>query len=282
MGNKGLYYEVLNQKIFDAIVNQDQVETIDVQHDVTLQGKETKHQIDVYWEFVKSKITYRNVVQVKDWGGKITKGEMVKFKGVLADLPNQPRGIFVSKKGYQSGAREIAEKNGILLYTLNPVFNDDKKSLASGIMEFSFSLSNATDYHFALETAWIEAECSRLGLKLSTGPSQIKFYPKDVNFYDESGNVVANLLEIVQGNFPKQSKRSSTKVRVHKFKKPTFIDSGHKKLPRYKILSVTFTVTTNKHIKRTPIVGTPIVEFILENVLEKTTEKFDRQFKRLS
>jgi len=36
---KGLYYEVLNQKIFDAIVNQDEVKTIDVQHDVTLQGK---------------------------------------------------------------------------------------------------------------------------------------------------------------------------------------------------------------------------------------------------
>ena len=35
---KGLYYEVLNQKIFEAILNQDEVRTIDVQHDVTLPG----------------------------------------------------------------------------------------------------------------------------------------------------------------------------------------------------------------------------------------------------
>jgi len=54
-------------------------------------------------------ITYRDVVQVKDWDGSVNKGEMLKFLKVPEDLPNQPRGIFVSRNGYQKGAREVAE-----------------------------------------------------------------------------------------------------------------------------------------------------------------------------
>jgi hypothetical protein len=278
MGKKGLYYEVLNQKIFDAILNQDQVETIDVQHDVTLQGRDTKHPIDVYWEFVKSKITYRTVVQAKDWGGKVTKGEMVKFKGVLHDLPNQPRGIFVSRNGYQKGALEVAEKNGILTYKLQIVFNDDKKSIAMGIMEWQFSLSDAGNYSFTVDGEWVKNECKRLGLPLPT-LTRTKFYPKDMDFYDELGNVVANLLKIAHSKYPKKLSRNAKKVHVHKFKKPTFMKSGNEKLTRYKVLSVEFTITTKIHVNRTPIVGEPIVEFILENVLEDSRQRFDRQFK---
>jgi hypothetical protein len=275
---KGLYYEILNQRIFDAIVNQDEVKTIDVQHDLKLQGKTTKHQIDVYWEFVKGKITYRNIVQTKDWGGPVSQGEMYKFKAVLDDLPNQPRGIFVSRNGYQKGALEVAEKNGILTYKLEIVFNDDKKSVAMGIMEWQFSLSDAGNYNLTVDGEWIKAECKKLDLPLPT-LTQTKFYPKDMDFYDEAGNVVANLLKIAQSKYPQKPSRTAKKVHVHKFKKPTFLNSGNDKLPRYKVLSVKFTITTERHVNRAPIVGEPIVEFILENVLEDTRQRIDRQFK---
>lgn len=68
-------------------------------------------------------------------------------------------------------------------------------------------------------------------------------------------------------------------MHVHKFKKPTFMKSANEKLTRYKVLSVEFTITTKIHVNRTPIVGEPIVEFILENVLEDSRQRFDRQFK---
>jgi hypothetical protein len=275
----GTYYEIINREIFESIVNEKRVKTIEVLHDQQLQGKTTKHQIDVYWEFEDSGVTYRNVVQVKDWGGRVTKGEMLKFLKVIEDLPNQPRGFFVSKNGYQRGAKEVAEKHGILLHTLTTVFNDDKKSIASGIMEWRFSLSDASDYHFELDAKWIEEEAKRLGLRLGKAGSQITFRPQDVNFYDESENVVANLLEIVHSKYPKGVSKSATKVHVHKFGKPTFMDSSNKLMPRYKVLSVKFTITTTRHVRRTPIVGTPVVEFILENVLEKSSRTFGRDFK---
>ena len=275
----GLYYEVLSRQIFDSMVNQHRVKNIDVLHNQILLGKTTKHQIDVYWEFEDAGFIYTNIVQVKDWGGRVTKGEMLKFSKVIEDLPNQPRGFFVSKSGYQKGAKEVAEKNGISLQTLTTVFNDDKKSIASGILEWQFSLSDASDYHFDLDAKWIEEEAKRLGLRLGKAGSQIKFKPQDVDFYDESGNVVANLLEIVHSKYPKGISKSATKVHVHEFDKPTFMDSSNKLMPRYKVASIKFTITTTRHVHRTPIVGTPVVEFILENVLEKSSRKFGRDFK---
>lgn len=47
----GIPYETFTQHIFNSILNQNAVKTIEVQHDVILQGKTIAHQIDVYWEF---------------------------------------------------------------------------------------------------------------------------------------------------------------------------------------------------------------------------------------
>jgi hypothetical protein len=80
----------------------------------------TNHQIDVYWEFTKAGITYRTVVQAKNWSRPLDQGEVFKFEAVLRDLPGQPRGIMVAANGYQSGARETAAACGIAVYELNP------------------------------------------------------------------------------------------------------------------------------------------------------------------
>ena len=66
-------------------------------------------------------------VEVQLGGGEIVPA---KFK-VIVDLPNQLRGFFVSKNGYQRGGKEVAEKHGILLHTLTTIFNDDRRSIAS-------------------------------------------------------------------------------------------------------------------------------------------------------
>jgi hypothetical protein len=43
---------------------------------VTLQGKLTKHQIDVYWEFRIGDVVYRTVVQAKDWSKPVDQGKL--------------------------------------------------------------------------------------------------------------------------------------------------------------------------------------------------------------
>ncbi len=117
--NTGLSYEILVQGIFQAIIDQDEVANLLVERDKTLQGKTTPHQIDVYWKFEKAGITYENIVQAKDWQSPVKLGQLMEFKGVLDDLPGQPRGIFVTRSGYQKSAKTVAIKNGIILYELD-------------------------------------------------------------------------------------------------------------------------------------------------------------------
>jgi len=117
--NTGLSYEILVQAIFQAINDQEEVANLIVERDKTLQGKTTPHQIDVYWKFEKTGITYETIVQAKDLQSPVKKGQLIEFKGVLDDLPGQPRGIFVTRSGYQKSAKTVAIKNGIILYELD-------------------------------------------------------------------------------------------------------------------------------------------------------------------
>ena len=61
--NTGIPYEKLTQTIFNEIVNQHSVETIEVQQNVILKGKTVSHQIDVYWKFTHGGIDYHTIIQ---------------------------------------------------------------------------------------------------------------------------------------------------------------------------------------------------------------------------
>jgi hypothetical protein len=117
--NTGIPYEKLVQGIFQAIHNQEEVETITVEQNKALQGKISKHQIDVYWKFQRGGIEHEVIVQAKDWQSTVKQGELFHFQCVLDDLPNQPRGIFVTRTGYQLGAKDFAAAQGIILYELD-------------------------------------------------------------------------------------------------------------------------------------------------------------------
>lgn len=123
--NTGKEYEKLTQYIFDQIVNQRQVNTIDVQHNVILQGKSTSHQIDVYWKFEVGGEEYSAIVQAKDWKSKVPQKEMLAFNDIIRDLPYGTKGIFVSQTGYQKGAIDVAKTNGITIYELRPPISSD-------------------------------------------------------------------------------------------------------------------------------------------------------------
>jgi hypothetical protein len=177
--NSGVSYERLGQEIFREILGQSHV-PIDVRHNVTLQGKTTTHQIDLYWEFKIGGICYTTVVQAKDWATPVGQGELLKFRAVLDDLPGQPRGIVVTKNGYQRGAEEYAHAHGIVLYELaeNPAperpappivvtvedymsmavvglaYPDSPKSLAGIRVNFTISTPRYSNLRLQVDKAW--------------------------------------------------------------------------------------------------------------------------------
>ena len=122
IANTGKSFEILTQKVFQAILDYDDpmLKTIAVEQNKIIQGiTGTTHQIDVYWEFERAGIKYQTLVEVKDWKSKVKQDQIQSFHSVLRDIPGQPTGIFVSKNGFQRGAKQYAKTHGIELAIIN-------------------------------------------------------------------------------------------------------------------------------------------------------------------
>src|SRR4051812_12729057 len=103
--NTGKAYEELTQQVFDRLLAQSKICT-QVQRDVKVQGKSTTHQIDVLFDFRAGPSVYRTIVQCKDWSSAVKQEQVLAFHSVLNDIPGQPRGVIVSRAGFQEGARQ--------------------------------------------------------------------------------------------------------------------------------------------------------------------------------
>ena len=116
----GIPYELIVRAIFQEIHDQQQVRTISVEHNVIVQGKLSRHQIDVRWLFELGGITYNTIVQAKNWGSRI-KQEHVHTHSMtsLKTSPAKSRGVMVTRTGFQAGAKTLADKHGIKLYLLH-------------------------------------------------------------------------------------------------------------------------------------------------------------------
>ena len=154
--NTGKPYEKLTQKIFSQIVNQNSVQNINVQHDITLPGKTTSHQIDVYWEFEVGGLQYQTVIQAKDWKNKVKKEQMLAFKAILDDLPSGTKGVFVSKSGFQSGAIEVAQAHGIKIFELRkPTDSDWIGKMTELDVEIHLQKPYANNLALELDKQWV-------------------------------------------------------------------------------------------------------------------------------
>ena len=273
--NTGKPYEQLARDIFEQIVNQDVVETVKVEHDVILPGLRTSHQIDVYWKFRVGGIEYESVVQAKDWASTVDQGELIKFKGVLDDLPNQPRGIFVTRTGYQSGAREFAEASGILLYELRePTEQDFEGWLRTITINIKYFVPQATEIELAQDTKWNTEEMARLGLDLSNPPSML--LDGDSPVRGENGDSLGTLNEIIQSHYPTEMKAAAPQKVSHAFKQSAFIETGDPAFPRVKVSGVSFIVTVHEGDEQIVLRADDVVGFILKNVLEDEDVTFDK------
>lgn len=128
--NSGRVYECLVQEIYKEILKSEGVNNIKVEHDITLKGKTTKHQIDVYWEHEVGNSKFRTIIQAKDWESSVPQKEMLAFVEIIRDLPTGTKGVFITKSGYQKGAINVAKANGIDIYVLRaPNTNDFKNKM---------------------------------------------------------------------------------------------------------------------------------------------------------
>ncbi len=132
--NPNTEFERFTQRIYQKLVNNDVLKPTTVQHNVKLKGKSgCEHQVDVYWEYEIAGNMHRVAIECKNYDSQVPIGKVRDFFGVLQDL-NNVRGIMVSSKGYQEGAKKFADFYGISLKELRrPGWNESIGSITTTV-----------------------------------------------------------------------------------------------------------------------------------------------------
>lgn len=88
-----------------------------VQHQATVQGVRTNHQIDVLALTDRLGVTARWLVECKDWDSKVPKEKVLVLRSVVDDT-GADRGIILNEAGFQRGAFEAAHLTNVTVTTL--------------------------------------------------------------------------------------------------------------------------------------------------------------------
>jgi len=285
--NTGIPYERVTKAIFENALKHEDVQNLIVEHNAHIKGdKLGVHQIDVYWRFTIAGIEHQVCVQCKDWKGKVKPGDVFTFTGVLADIPGQPRGIMVAKTGFQKGAKDIAKRSGIILYTLRePTIDADWKGLIRQIhIRINILVPQLDNVSLELDGKWIATQKMRLGIPVDEA---IKFdLPSDTDPYwtcDDNGTPLETGHDIIQAIFRKfQSTENLQKIR-YEFPENTYVFvGGDARFPYLKIQAI---VADIWHITRTndlaPLKADDITSYILHDVLAGSSVAIDRDLEML-
>lgn len=97
---------------------------MEVSRNVVLKGLKGEYQIDVFYQFEHAGFIHRVAIECKYHNRPLDRDTIMPFCNKITDIGNII-GVIVSKSGYQSGAKEYAEKHGITLLTTEdlPKFN---------------------------------------------------------------------------------------------------------------------------------------------------------------
>ena len=270
--NTGVEYEVLVKEIFEQILkyNLANLKTLKIEHDVYIKGNLGTHQIDVYWEFEFNGIKYKTVVQAKDWNSNVPQEKILAFNQILQDIPGQPRGIFITKTGYQKGAREIAEKLNIVLYELRkPTDKDwegkmrDLKIILHGICPHLISCTPIFDKEY-LEEYYPDLKNRYFVCN-----------PIESNIVDFNGQKQCSFMDLLN-KLMKVNVGFNEETEVEKmFDEPLYLLT--EKNDKFKVKGLIIKYIVRKIDNEINIKGDNIVGFILCNVLDKTEQRISPQ-----
>jgi hypothetical protein len=156
--NKGTRFELLVQAIYEEIMSSNEYDTVKVEHDIKLLGRSGQlHQIDIYWEFNLAGVLHRVAVECKDYKAAVSLGRIRDFYGVLDDIGNL-NGIFITSKGYQSGAKKFAEHHGISLKVVKePTAQDieEYQPLKTVVFNIGIKVIRNVERTFLIDVEWV-------------------------------------------------------------------------------------------------------------------------------
>lgn len=114
--NTGKDYEKFVAELQQALLN---AEMFTNQNNITVEVNKIitdscgiNRQFDIYWEYELGGITYKTVIECKDYNSKVSVDKIDALIGKIRDIPDL-KPVFATKTGYQSGAETKAEQNKV-------------------------------------------------------------------------------------------------------------------------------------------------------------------------
>lgn len=128
MHNDGKAYERFVADLQQALLDAENITTqknikIELNKKIT-DNCGNKREFDLYWEYELGGLTYKTVIECKDYASNITLEKIDALIGKVKDIPDL-RAVFATKKGYQSGAIKKAEQNKIDLLIIREQNDSD-------------------------------------------------------------------------------------------------------------------------------------------------------------
>ncbi|MEO9523581.1 MULTISPECIES: restriction endonuclease [Marinobacter] len=168
MANNGREYEQFVGLLHQALLN---AETLTEQRNIEVQRNKkildscgVWREFDIYWEYELAGITYKTVIECKDYNSKITLEKLDALIGKVRDIPDL-KAVFATKKGYQSGAISKAEHNKIDLLVVREQNDSDWQDVDGTpfIKEVHSNVTirmpaNITNFRPLLDAAWAKDE----------------------------------------------------------------------------------------------------------------------------
>ncbi|MEA1031063.1 restriction endonuclease [Pseudomonas sp. N-137] len=145
-------YEKVAQQVYEAILATDDVQTIEVLHNVQITGRSgVAHQIDVYWRYLKDGTEHQVLVECKYYRSTIDLIHARNLLGLLTDIPNS-QGVLLTTVGFQKGVVNLCNFYGISLKRLrNPQGSDWDGFIQKVEIEGRFHKTDYLDFSFKID-----------------------------------------------------------------------------------------------------------------------------------
>jgi len=116
MANDGKTYEHFVQNLYQALLDSEDItkqrNTKIEKNKKILDNCGIEREFDLYWEYEIAGITYKTIIECKDYKSRVSVEKIDALIGKVRDIPDL-RPVFATKTGYQSGAEAKAKSNKI-------------------------------------------------------------------------------------------------------------------------------------------------------------------------
>jgi hypothetical protein len=287
---KGSDFERDLQKVYESMLKQELADAKVERRLNLIDSSGRLHEIDLYWTFTLAGVQHKVVVQAKDWATKIPLGELIKFHKILELLPGQPRGLFITRTGFQKGAFDYANDHGIGLLTFRKPSDYQPGKKPEGII-FATITAERIEYvyrsalHFDLDAINKEKQrpVAREELEQATGLLKDNIaLENNLAFYDEEGRVVANFQDSLHILYPELARNPQLEDltgRTFEFAAPTFVLTRQSNIPRLKVDAITIARVGERVTDRLEVTADSVVKGILEDLITGQVQVFNNEFK---